>query len=74
MLWVLIFIGLVIDFMVDLFIWVSVDEINVVFKVVVEGRFKGILKYYDVLIVLSDIVIDLYSLIFDFGLIKVIDD
>ena len=39
-----------------------------------EGKLKGILKYYDVPIVSSDIVTDPHSSIFDSGLTKVIDN
>ncbi len=52
----------------------SVEEINAAFKAAAEGPMKGILKYYDVPIVSSDIVTDPHSSIFDAGLTKVIDN
>ncbi|GAB3015579.1 type I glyceraldehyde-3-phosphate dehydrogenase [Mycobacterium bourgelatii] len=52
----------------------SVEEINAAFKSAAEGKLKGILKYYDVPIVSSDIVTDPHSSLFDAGLTKVIDD
>jgi glyceraldehyde 3-phosphate dehydrogenase len=52
----------------------SVEDINAAFKAAAEGRLKGILKYYDVPIVSSDIVGDPHSSIFDSGLTKVIDN
>lgn len=66
--------GSVTDLTVDLSTRASVDEINAAFKAAVEGRLKGILKYYDAPIVSSDIVTDPHSSIFDSGLTKVIDD
>jgi glyceraldehyde 3-phosphate dehydrogenase len=53
---------------------VSVEDINAAYKAAAEGRLKGILKYYDVPIVSSDIVTDPHSSIFDAGLTKVIDN
>jgi glyceraldehyde 3-phosphate dehydrogenase (phosphorylating) len=52
----------------------SVEEINAAFKAAADGPMKGILKYYDVPIVSSDIVTDPHSSIFDAGLTKVIDN
>ena len=52
----------------------SVEEINAAYKAAAEGPMKGILKYYDVPIVSSDIVTDPHSSIFDAGLTKVIDN
>jgi glyceraldehyde 3-phosphate dehydrogenase (phosphorylating) len=52
----------------------SVEEINAAFKAAADGPMKGILKYYDVPIVSSDIVSDPHSSIFDAGLTKVIDN
>ena len=52
----------------------SVEEINAAFKAAADGSMKGILKYYDVPIVSSDIVTDPHSSIFDAGLTKVIDN
>jgi glyceraldehyde 3-phosphate dehydrogenase len=52
----------------------SADEINAAFKAAAEGELKGILKYYDVPIVSSDIVTDPHSSIFDSGLTKAIDN
>jgi glyceraldehyde 3-phosphate dehydrogenase len=49
-------------------------EINAAMKAAADGPMKGILKYYDVPIVSSDIVTDPHSSIFDSGLTKVIDD
>jgi glyceraldehyde 3-phosphate dehydrogenase len=49
-------------------------EINAAFKAAAEGPLKGILKYYDVPIVSSDIVTDPHSSIFDSLLTKVIDN
>jgi glyceraldehyde 3-phosphate dehydrogenase len=50
----------------------SADEINAAFKAAAEGNLKGILKYYDVPIVSTDIVTDPHSSIFDSLLTKVI--
>ncbi len=52
----------------------SVAEINAAFKSAAEGSLKGILRYYDLPIVSSDIVTDPHSSIFDAGLTKVIDN
>ena len=52
----------------------SADEINAAFKAAADGPLKGILKYYDVPIVSSDIVTDPHSSIFDSLLTKVIDN
>jgi glyceraldehyde 3-phosphate dehydrogenase len=52
----------------------SVEEINAAFKAAADGPMKGILKYYDVPIVSSDIVTDPHSSIFDAGLTKVVDN
>jgi len=66
--------GSVTDLTADLAKPASVEEINGAFKAAAEGRLKGILKYYDVPIVSSDIVTDPHSSIFDAGLTKVIDN
>ena len=50
----------------------SAADINAAFKAAAEGRLKGILRYYDVPIVSTDIVTDPHSSIFDSGLTKVI--
>jgi len=52
----------------------SVEDINAAFKAAADGPMKGILEYYDVPIVSSDIVTDPHSSIFDSGLTKVIDN
>jgi glyceraldehyde 3-phosphate dehydrogenase len=52
----------------------TADEINAAFKAAADGPLKGILKYYDVPIVSSDIVTDPHSSIFDSLLTKVIDN
>ena len=52
----------------------SVEEINAAYKAAADGPMKGILKYYDVPIVSSDIVTDPHSSIFDAGLTKVVDN
>ena len=49
-------------------------EINAAMKAAADGPMKGILKYYDVPIVSSDIVTDPHSSIFDSGLTKAIDN
>ena len=64
--------GSVTDLSVELAKAPGADEINAAFKAAAEGRLKGILKYYDVPIVSSDIVTDPHSSIFDSGLTKVI--
>ncbi len=66
--------GSITDLTVELAKPASVDEINAALKAAAEGKFKGILKYYDAPIVSSDIVTDPHSSIFDSGLTKVIDD
>ena len=66
--------GSVTDLTVDLNKSASVEEINAALKAAAEGPMKGILKYYDVPIVSSDIVTDPHSSIFDSGLTKVIDN
>jgi glyceraldehyde 3-phosphate dehydrogenase len=62
------------DLTVDLAKAASAEEINAAFKAAAEGPLKGILKYYDVPIVSSDIVTDPHSSIFDSLLTKVIDN
>jgi glyceraldehyde 3-phosphate dehydrogenase len=52
----------------------TANEINAAFKAAADGPLKGILKYYDVPIVSSDIVTDPHSSIFDSLLTKVIDN
>jgi glyceraldehyde 3-phosphate dehydrogenase len=52
----------------------TAEEINAAFKAAADGPLKGILKYYDVPIVSSDIVTDPHSSIFDSLLTKVIDN
>ncbi|KAA8956041.1 type I glyceraldehyde-3-phosphate dehydrogenase, partial [Mycobacterium sp.] len=64
--------GSVTDLTVELSRSVGVEEINAAFKAAAESRLKGILKYYDVPIVSSDIVADAHSSIFDAGLTRVI--
>jgi glyceraldehyde 3-phosphate dehydrogenase len=64
--------GSVTDLSVELSKGPGAEEINAAFKAAAEGRLKGILKYYDVPIVSSDIVTDPHSSIFDSGLTKVI--
>lgn len=66
--------GSVTDLTADLAKPAAVEEINAAFKAAAEGKLKGILKYYDVPIVSSDIVTDPHSSIFDAGLTKVIDN
>ncbi|MGA8252685.1 MAG: type I glyceraldehyde-3-phosphate dehydrogenase [Mycobacterium sp.] len=66
--------GSVTDLTVELSNPGTAEEINAAFKAAAEGRLKGILKYYDVPIVSSDIVTDPHSSIFDSGLTKVIDN
>jgi glyceraldehyde 3-phosphate dehydrogenase len=66
--------GSVTDLTADLSKSASVEEINAAFKAAAEGKLKGILKYYDVPIVSTDIVTDPHSSIFDAGLTKVIDN
>src|SRR5580692_4976902 len=66
--------GSVTDLTADLSKSASAEEINAAFKAAAEGKLKGILKYYDVPIVSSDIVTDPHSSIFDSGLTKVIDN
>jgi glyceraldehyde 3-phosphate dehydrogenase len=62
------------DLTVELSTAASADEINAAFKAAADGSLKGILKYYDVPIVSSDIVTDPHSSIFDSLLTKVIDN
>ena len=62
------------DLTVELSKAASAEEINAAFKAAAEGPLKGILKYYDVPIVSSDIVTDPHSSIFDSLLTKVIDN
>jgi glyceraldehyde 3-phosphate dehydrogenase len=64
--------GSVTDLTVELSMSPSAEEINAAFKAAAEGRLKGILKYYDVPIVSTDIVTDPHSSIFDSLLTKVI--
>lgn len=52
---VLVIMGLIIDLIFIMVVMVIVDEINVVYKKVVEGLFKGILKYIEDEIVFFDI-------------------
>jgi glyceraldehyde 3-phosphate dehydrogenase len=52
----------------------SAQDINAAFKAAAEGKLKGIMRYYDVPIVSTDIVTDPHSSIFDAGLTKVIDN
>jgi glyceraldehyde 3-phosphate dehydrogenase len=66
--------GSVTDLTAELTKSASVEEINAAFKAAAEGRLKGILKYYDLPIVSTDIVTDPHSSIFDSGLTKVIDN
>jgi glyceraldehyde 3-phosphate dehydrogenase len=66
--------GSVTDLTADLSKSATVEEINAAFKAAAEGGLKGILKYYDVPIVSSDIVTDPHSSIFDAGLTKVVDN
>jgi glyceraldehyde 3-phosphate dehydrogenase len=62
------------DLTVELAKSASAAEINAAFKAAAEGPLKGILKYYDVPIVSSDIVTDPHSSIYDSLLTKVIDN
>ena len=66
--------GSVTDLTVELNKSASAAEINAALKAAAEGPMRGILKYYDVPIVSSDIVTDPHSSIFDSGLTKVIDN
>jgi len=66
--------GSVTDLTVDLATKASAEEINAALKAAAEGPMRGILKYYDVPIVSSDIVTDPHSSIFDSLLTKVIDN
>ena len=66
--------GSVTDLTVELSKSPSAEEINAAFQTAAEGKLKGILKYYDVPIVSSDIVTDPHSSIFDSLLTKVIDN
>ncbi len=65
--------GSVTDLTADLAKSASAEEINAAFKAAAEGKLKGILRYYDVPIVSSDIVTDPHSCIFDAGLTKAIE-
>ncbi len=66
--------GSVTDLTAELAKAASVAEINAAFKAAAEGRLKGVLRYYDVPIVSTDIVTDPHSSIFDSGLTKAIDN
>jgi glyceraldehyde 3-phosphate dehydrogenase len=66
--------GSVTDLTAELSKSTTADEINAAMKAAADGPMKGILKYYDVPIVSSDIVTDPHSSIFDSGLTKVIDN
>ena len=66
--------GSVTDLTVELTKKASPEEINAALKAAAEGPMRGILKYYDVPIVSSDIVTDPHSSIFDSLLTKVIDN
>jgi len=66
--------GSVTDLTVELKKSGTADEINAAMKAAADGPMKGILKYYDVPIVSSDIVTDPHSSIFDSLLTKVIDN
>jgi glyceraldehyde 3-phosphate dehydrogenase len=64
--------GSVTDLTVELKKTATAEEINAALKAAAEGPMKGILKYYDVPIVSSDIVTDPHSSIFDSLLTKVL--
>ncbi|RUP27999.1 MAG: type I glyceraldehyde-3-phosphate dehydrogenase [Mycolicibacterium sp.] len=64
--------GSVTDLTAELARSASAAEINAAMQAAAEGPLKGILKYYDVPIVSSDIVTDPHSSLFDSGLTKVI--
>jgi len=64
--------GSVTDLTAELSKSASVKDINAAYKAAAEGKLKGILKYYDVPIVSTDIIADPASSIFDSGLTKVI--
>ena len=66
--------GSVTDLTVELTKKAGAEEINAALKAAAEGPMRGILKYYDVPIVSSDIVTDPHSSIFDSLLTKVIDN
>jgi glyceraldehyde 3-phosphate dehydrogenase len=66
--------GSVTDLTAELSKAATADEINAAFKAAADGPLKGILKYYDVPIVSSDIVTDPHSSIYDSLLTKVIDN
>lgn len=68
---VLVIIGFMVEFNVMLDKEVIVEEVNVKFKEMVEGKFKGILEYSIDLFVFSDIVCNLYFFIFDSLMIDV---
>ena len=65
--------GSVTDLTVDVKKKASAEDINAALKAAAEGPLRGILKYYDVPIVSSDIVTDPHSSIVDSLLTKVID-
>ncbi len=64
--------GSVTDLTVELKKGATAEEINAAMKAAADGPMKGILKYYDVPIVSSDIVTDPHSSIFDSLLTKVL--
>ena len=64
--------GSVTDLTVELAKTATAEEINAAMKAAAEGPMKGILKYYDVPIVSSDIVTDPHSSLFDSLLTKVL--
>ena len=64
--------GSVTDLTVELNKTATAEQINAALKAAAEGPMKGILKYYDVPIVSSDIVTDPHSSLFDSLLTKVI--
>jgi len=66
--------GSVTDLTAEISKTATADEINAAFKAAAEGKLKGIMKYYDVPIVSTDIVTDPHSSIFDAGLTKVIEN
>ena len=64
--------GSVTDLTAELTKAATVEQINAAFKAAADGSLKGILRYYDLPIVSSDIVTDPHSSIFDSGLTKAI--
>lgn len=68
---VLVIMGFMVELNVVVDKFVIVEEVNVKFKVYVEGDMKGIFQYIEDLIVSSDIVCNIYSFIFDVGMIVV---